>query len=369
MLPRGWFFPPLACALGLTLVGCNESALQAPSPDAGTAVAGLSSEQAARVVAKVGDKTITLGDFARTLDRMDQFDRLRYQTKERRRELLDEIVDVELLAAEARRRGLDKSPEVEDAVRQVLRDAILSEARQGLPAPAEIPAEEVRAYYEANIDRFREPERRRVGAIALADKKEAEKVLKAALKATTPAGWGELVQKSGGPAKPQGAPVDLAGDLGFVGPPDDPKGASGKVPEPVRAAVFQIASAGEVLDHLVEADGKYYVVRMNGLTAGHSRTLAEADRSIRVALLQQKMQDLDKALEADLRAKFPVAIDEQALAKVKLPSAIEKMDLSSGASAYPVPGAEPAPGDKGPDAGVKPAGDTPAAPEERDGGR
>ena len=52
----------------------------------------LSPEQATRTLAKVGDRVITLGDFAATLERMDQFDRLRYQTKERRKELLDEII-------------------------------------------------------------------------------------------------------------------------------------------------------------------------------------------------------------------------------------------------------------------------------------
>jgi len=130
------------------LVGCNDHAIAPPPPEAGagaTPAAGLSPEQAARVVAKIGDRTITLGDYAATLERMDQFDRLRYQTKERRRELLDEIISVELLAAEARRLGLDKQPETQDAIRQILRDAMVAKARKGLPAPGEIPTSEVSA--------------------------------------------------------------------------------------------------------------------------------------------------------------------------------------------------------------------------------
>jgi hypothetical protein len=322
-LALGLLAPVVIGALG-ALGGCNESALQG-APDGGAPIPGLSQEQAARVVAKVGDKPITLGDFARTLDRMDQFDRLRYQTKERRRELLDEIIDVELLAAEAKRRGLDKTGETEDAVRQILRDALLSRSRKDLPAPAEIPQEDVRAYYQANIDRFREPERRRVGAIAIdeKDRKEADKVLKAALKLKNATEWGDLfyAHAPGGPkARGPNAPLDLAGDLGFVGPPGDPKGQSPKVPEPVRAAVFKIAEVGTVADDLVAADGKLWVVRMTGLTAAHSRTLAEADRSIRVLIIQQKMAEREKALEDELRKKFPVQIDEQALSQVKVPS-------------------------------------------------
>ena len=332
--------------------GCNDKAVTPPAADAAAPAAGLSQEQAARTLAKVGDRVITLGDFAATLERMDQFDRLRYQTKERRKELLDEIIDVELLAAEAKRRGLDKQPETEEAIRQILRDAILADARKGLPAPAEIPAAEVRAYYEAHAEEFREPERRRVAAIVLSDRKAAERVLADAKKVKTPAEWGELFYKHSVTAPKQKDPsaaIDLAGDLGVVGALDDPRGKNPKIPEPIRAAVFKIGSVGSVLDEIVEAEGRFYVVRMNGITAAHSRTLQEADRSIRVKLLQQKMQEREKALEADLRKKFAVEIDDAALGKVKLPEGLKPFE-GKGADPWVQPGQDAADGGAG-DAG------------------
>lgn len=327
----------LAALLAALSTGCNEAALKQQPPDSGPPVAGLTPEQAARVVAKVGNKEITLGDFAETLERMDQFDRLRYQTKERRRELLSEIIDAELLAMEAKRRGLDKTPEAEDAVRQILRDAILAQARAVMPAPAEIPASEIRAFYEANSARFSEPERRRVSAIVMDDKKEAEKVLKAAQKIKNASEWGELFYKHSITApKTRGsnAPLELAGDLGIVGPPDDPKGANVKVPEAVRTAVFQIGNVGSVGGDVVSEGGKHYVIRMNGITAAHHRSLAEADRTIRVALLQEKMQKIERDLETELRKKFQVEIDERSLASVKVPATLDKPDEGTGASAW-----------------------------------
>jgi peptidyl-prolyl cis-trans isomerase C len=332
------------------LVGCNDRAITPPPPEAGPPAAGLSQEQAARVVAKIGDRTITLGDFAATLERMDQFDRLRYQTKERRRELLDEMINVELLAAEARRLGLDKQPETQDAIRQILREAMVAKARKGLPAPADIPAAEVRSYYEANQDKFDEPERRRVAAIVLSDKKAAEKVLEEAVKVTTPAAWGELFEKHSTTApktKTPVTPVELAGDLGVVGPPEDARGKNQKVPEPVRAAVFKIDNVGAVHDKVVEADGKFFIIRMNGITAAHKRSLQEADRSIRVLLLQQKMQDQEKAFEAELRKKFPVEINEAALGKVELPANVKPLE-SSAPDPWALPGAKGAEGDPKP---------------------
>jgi peptidyl-prolyl cis-trans isomerase C len=328
-------------------IGCDDRPIEQAESDAGSEVTGLPPEQASRVVAKAGEQAITLGDFANTLDRMNEFDRLRYKTKERRRELLDDMVDVELLVQEARRRGLDQRPDVQEAIRLVLRDAMLSKVRSEMPSPAELPAEQVKAYYEAHLAEFVEPERRRVSALVLTDKKEAETVLKAALAGKSAEDWGALYTKYGEAAK-KGAPADLAGDLGIVGPPDDARGANKNVPAAVRAAAFQIAAVGGVATSVVESEGKHYVVRLSGLTKGHTRTLAEADRAIRVKLLEERQEALEKALEDELRKKYPVVIDEQALSTVKLPPALDKVDWTSGASWRPTPDlGEPLSGDAG----------------------
>lgn len=334
---------PLALAIFFA-AACDDAPL-ATTPDGGT-VAGLTAEQASRTVAKVGDRVITLGDFARSLERMDQFDCLRYQTKERRRELLGDIVDVELLAAEARRRGLDKQPENEDAIRQILRDAMLARARADLPPPASIAADDVRAYWEKNQELFREPERRRVSAIIMEDRAAAQKVLEAAQKIKSPEEWGALHNKHSINANKQksASPADLAGDLGIVGPPDDPKGANPRVPEQLRAAVFTaVTKVGDVSTSLLESDGKFFILRLSGITAAHARSLQESDRSIRVAILQQRMLEKEKQLEADLRQKITVEIDERALASVKMPEGLDKTDTQSAASPWPAPAPAPAP--------------------------
>lgn len=310
-------------ASGLVLSACSDSQ-PTGQPDAGTPPLGLTPEQAARVVARVDEEKITLGDFAETLDRMDPFDRLRYQTAEKRRELLNEMVDLELLAIEAKRRGLDKTPEAEESIRQVLRDAVLSEVRNALPTPTEIPMEEVRAYYEAHKDEYVEPERRRVSAIVLDDEKKAKEVLEAALKAPDATAWGKLFFEHSSTAaqdKRLNVPPDLAGDLGIVGPPGDKKGANVKVPEPVRVAAFKLAKVGDVAGEVIAHENKFYVIRLAGQTAGHERTIAEAERQIRVELLKQKMKKLEDDFAEELRKKHKIEIDEAALAKVAAPGA------------------------------------------------
>jgi peptidyl-prolyl cis-trans isomerase C len=252
---------------------------------------------------------------------MDQFDRIRYSAPARRRELLGEMIDVMLLADEAREKGYDKDPETQEEIRQVLRDALLKKAREGVPAPNDIPAEEVRAYYDAHRADFRDPERRRISLIVLTSQADAGSTLDAATKASA-VQWGELVRsKSTAPQAKANVPVDLAGDFGFVNPPDDTHApaSTSQVPGEVRAAAFEIAKEGDVLPRVVSAgNGKFYVVRLTKKTDPHDRTLEEAQRMIRVKLSQEKARAKEETLMEELRKEFPVKIDEAALAQVQV---------------------------------------------------
>lgn len=282
-------------------------------------VGSLTPEQASKVLAKVGDKTITLGDYVALLDRMDQFERLRYQSAARRKELLDEMINIELLAGEAEAKGYDKDPQVQEEVRQILRDAMLARARESLPKPSEIPAADVRAYFEAHRADYRDPERRRVSLVVLRDAKAAEEALKVAKAAKDPADWGNLVrQKSIDAQAKADVPLDLAGDFGIVSPPGDPRGENQRVPEPVRAALFGIGGMGEVASTVVSAADKFYVVKLTGKTDPRERTFEEAERVIRVKLAQERAKESEAKLLAELRKEFPVEINETALATVKV---------------------------------------------------
>ena len=292
------------------------------SVSAQPAGAGLTPELAGRVLAKVGDHEITLGEYAATLERMDPFERLRYQSADRRKQLLDELVDLELLAEEARRRGLDKQPETQERVRQMLRDELLAQVRASVPMPNDVSEADARRYYDEHRDDFREPERRRVAHIACNTEAEAKAVLEKAQNAGA-AEWGKLVESKSKDTLRKSAsalPPELAGDLGIVGPPGHPRGENPNVPEPVRAAVFEIDKLGGVLPRAVAVGGIFHVVRLTGKTDARDRTFADADRSIRVALVQERIRAREAELEVELKRKYPVTIDEAQLAKIAVPA-------------------------------------------------
>ena len=299
--------------------GCK-SCTNDETPDGGKSpTASLTDKQAAQVLARVGDKTITLGDYTAALEHMDQFDRLRYQSPERRKELLDEMITVELLAQEATAKGYDKDPLAQQELRTVLRDAMLAQARKDSPTPAQIPEADVRAWFDAHRAEYKDPERRRVSVVVVSTQATADEVLAAAKKSPSPVDWGELVKSKSIDAQARAnIPLDLAGDLGIVSPPDDPRGENPRVPQPVRAAVYTIAEIGQVADKVVSDGGKFYVVRLTQKIAPHERGYEEAERTIRVKLAQDKQREKEDALIADLKKEVKVEVDEAAVATIKV---------------------------------------------------
>lgn len=290
---------------------------------------GLGPDEAKLVLATVGDVSITLGDYAAALDRMDRFERLRYQTEDRRQQLLDELINVELLAQEAKRQKLDLDAEVQLRLEEALRDEVLRDVRNGVPTPDALPAAEVRAYYDSHRHEFKEPERRRVAAIVLNDETKAKSVLAQAT-SVSPTGWGELVRKHSVTPRPsEQTPLELEGDLGIVSAPGEPRGSGPRLPDALLRAVFDIKDLGGIYPTPVRDSKHYYVLRLTGRTEARDRSFGEAERSIRVRMVEQRIIEAERKLLEDLKRRFPVALDETALARVRVTATAPRENLKN----------------------------------------
>jgi hypothetical protein len=297
----------------------------------------LTPEQASQVLAKVGSRSITLGDFAAALERMDPFERMRYQTKDRRQALLDEMINVELLAREAERRGLDRRPETIELVRQFQRDELLARLRASLPRPSELPAADVSRYYQDHRADFAEPEQRRGAEIVLDDLELARRVVREAAEAS-PERWRELVQKYAPAAAPAAGDktaarpaLEIPGDLGFLAAASNPPRAaasspaapaaeqpsSDDVPTAVREALFRIPPPAGVYPEPVSVGERHHVVRLVSLREARQRSLAEVDTQIRLRLISQREDEAKRALLAQLREQTAIKVDEAALQRIE----------------------------------------------------
>jgi peptidyl-prolyl cis-trans isomerase C len=276
----------------------------------------LSPEQSAQVLARVGGRPITVGDYAAALERMDRFERLRYQSPERRKQLLDEIIAVELLADEAKRQGLDREMDTQLRLDQALRDEVLRDLRARAPTPEAIPDREVRDYYDGHREEFSEPERRRIAEIAVAREDEARRLLEAARKASAQE-WGQLVRKYSIGRKDSAVPLELEGDLGIVSAPGQGSSSEPTVPQAVVQAAFAIEKVGDVHGEPVRVQNQFHIIRLTNRVAARQRTFAEAERSIRVKLVQARVEASQQQLIDELRKKIPDSVNESLLARIK----------------------------------------------------
>jgi peptidyl-prolyl cis-trans isomerase C len=337
--PRSAAIAVWLCLCASELLGCEACSHSRSDSEPGRAdagQAGLSREQAQQVLARVGARSITLGDVAAALERMDPFERMRYQTDDRRQALLDELINVELLAREAERRGLDQKPETEELVRQFQRDELLRRLRASVPGPSELSASAVQAYYQEHRADFFDPERRRAAQIVLADANQAARVVSEATGADADR-WRALVRRynpeaagAEGDKTSARPPLEVPGDLGLLSAPaaaGEPAAAAsaGAVPEPLRRAVFEIAEVGQVYPQPLAHAGHFYVLRLVSKLDARQRTLAEVDSSVRMQLVRALQEQAEDELVKRLRQSIPVSIDEAALERVPEPNSQEPL--------------------------------------------
>jgi peptidyl-prolyl cis-trans isomerase C len=132
-------------------------------------------------LAKIDGELITVGDFQERINRQSPYVRGRYTSRENQREFLTNLIRFEVLALEARRRGLDKDPDAVRAMKQVMIQKLMSAEFENAGRAEQITDAELQAYYDANPNHYNKPEEVRVAAIVLKDRARADAVAKKAL--------------------------------------------------------------------------------------------------------------------------------------------------------------------------------------------
>ena len=248
---------PFALALALGGIACSShKGSSVVAADAGVAAVGsLSPEQASQVLARVGDHTITLGDYAVALQHMDQFDR------------------TPVLGASAPQgapRRDDRRPASgrrgpREGVRQGSGDRSRSSARSSATRSSRRRTRALLRRATSRRPRSRRTSTPTRPTSTIPSAGASRSSFSRTPSPSRPRGGRQGESRQMGRARPdpvgrpasegRTVPLELAGDLGFVSPPGDPRGVNPRVPEEVRAAVFEIAKVGDVLPRLVPAAG------------------------------------------------------------------------------------------------------------------
>lgn len=306
---------PLLAAflMSVGLIGCSPADNAASQEADSKRVHGLTAKEASEVIARVGDVEITAGDLAARLAEQSPYIRAQYETPERRREFLENMVRFELLAQEARERGLYELPEVERARKQAMIEELLSEEVGDEVELSSISDEEVRTYYEAHRDEFNKSAQVRASQIVVAQKAKAEKLLAELAAAPENA---ELFRQRVAEHSVDRTSRERQGDLGFFSLPG--LETKPEVPAVVAEAAFTIETVGGVYPQLLEVEKSYIIIKLTARREALHRSVDEARPMIQHRLWRKKRKEATDKLIARLRQEAKLTKDESALDEIQL---------------------------------------------------
>ena len=288
---------------------------------------GQSQSDLAENVATIDGTPITVAEFQDRINKQSPYVRARYTSLEQKKEFLDTLVRFEVLAAEAKKRGYDKDPEVVRTMKQVMIQRLLKEEFESRVKPEDIADEEMKKFYDAHLTDYNKPEEVRVSAIIVKDKAKAQKVEK---EAKLPANadnkqFRDLVTKysEDEDSKARG------GDLRFF------SAEAKNLPPDVVKASFELKNQGDVSAPVATQNG-YYVLKQTGSRKAISKSFDDVKRQIQNRLYRDKRQQAMQEFEAGLKKQAKVEIHQDALAKVQVDTS-QPASPEAGEPGMPVP--------------------------------
>lgn len=283
--------------------------------------------------------SITLEELQSHVGQMNPAARTRIESADKRREYAEGLGRFELFAQEARRRGLENDPEVQEAMKRAMVQRLLyKEFDEKAPA---ITNEDIAAYYEVHKAEFVQPARSRYSHLLVpapkgspdraAKKKQAQALLEKArkLQPLDFDGFDALLpEASGNPAaKPTEADTQLV-------TAEDLKNRLG--PE-VAAAASQLKKVGD-MSSLVESDKGFHLIKLTDMRPEKNQPLEAVTSMLRGRIARERRDERVAKFTEELQARVNFRTDAAALEKLKVDIQAPQEPASG-----PVPGFLPAP--------------------------
>lgn len=277
-------------------------------------------------IATVGEQVISSVDFkARAAEQT--FDRGRYKSLERKKELLEGMIRSELLVEEARRRHLDEAPEVRSAIERVLVQKLTRVVADEADKKNPLPEADTRRYYDQHKSEFTTPTRVRVSHLFLAAPEKDPKRAAAAAEASrllaqvqskAAKGVKQALELAASQRSDDAATKATGGNLGFR-TRDELVAAWGSA---FADAALALKSPQEIGPVVATPKG-VHLIKLLGRQDGYETSFESAKSRIAGRLgAERRARSIDD-LAADLRKKTTVKIDQQALARIDLATPAE----------------------------------------------
>lgn len=287
-------FKSLSVAIGIFLVFATLGCQAEKRPEAGKKGAPTEPIKSGKVVAHIGSEKITLEELDQKIKELPE----QYQpvASSRKDMFLDSIITQKVLYDEALKQGFDKDPKVKKQIEEMNKDVVIREyLRKEIEEKVAVSDEDAKAYYDANKDKFSEPEKFRVSHILVDTEMEARDILD---KLKGGADFAALAkEKSKCPSK------DKGGDLGFL--------SKGQTVLEFEQATLGL-QVGQLSD-VVKTQFGYHIIRLEEKQPAKERAFEEVKEQLKQTLLSTKQKERFDSLLKELKDKSKVVIYKEVL--------------------------------------------------------
>ena len=261
---------------------------------------GTTPSKDAKVIATVNGAKITSDDFDREVKALPEYIRAMAETPQGKKEMIDTLVMRELIMQQAAKDGVDKSKDVEEKLAELKKRIVVDTyLKKKVETESKISDEELKKFYDQNLDKFKSGEQIRASHILVKSEQEAQAVLDQLKKGGN---FEEL-------AKTKSADTSAAkgGDLGWFG--------KGNMVPAFEKAAFNLKEGQ--LSGIVKSDFGYHIIKLTGKRAAGTRSLDEVKEQIKAAIMPQKQQQVFMKLKEDLKKGAKIELTETPAAPAK----------------------------------------------------
>ncbi len=279
-LPRRWITRAglaVLVALATATSGCN--LLEPPAEDS-------------PVLAFVNGRPITLDEFDFRWEKLSDPAKARYQGNGGRHKFLDDLIDHQLLIQEARKLGLDRSPEILEDTRRhkenLLRDKVMNQAVQGR---AEVDKKELEAYYALHGAALPAPDEIEIAQI-LTNNRYAAKDIRRMLREG--ASFAPVARQFSTDQRTRGK----GGAVGLY--------QKGSAPPEVEEVIYKLRRGR--ISEPIRTESGFYIVKVTSRKPGDREAVLDARERLTQEFRAEKRQELIRSYLANLKAAASIRI-------------------------------------------------------------
>jgi peptidyl-prolyl cis-trans isomerase C len=235
------------------------------------------------VVAQVGSEKITAADIEEIISHIPPQYRSRYSSQQGRREIVDGLVQIKMLAYEAKNRGLDKKESVRMKIAYLTDQTLAKELEADMRKSYKVSDSDIDKYYKDHQEKYVSPERIKASHILVDDQAQANTILQQIRKGGNFEALAKQYSKDSSAAK--------GGDLGWF--------AKGRMDPAFEKAAFALKK-GEV-SGVVKTPFGYHIIKVEDRREASTRPMDQLKKPIERAIQRERMEKEINALKEDIK--------------------------------------------------------------------